>query len=236
LGYVAASAQSYSAEQEGVLDNLGIPIVGGLSWGLSAGINYSNFNGADKDFIFATAGTAYKPGIFISTYVHSRLAKHWSLKHELGYSYRQIEVHALDQQENLYATKLRMHYMDLNPASIHWSLRNWSIYAGPSLGMLLDAHTLVQDVAIASVAYKDHGIFGDPANDESQSRYLQKIDFALHSGLEYHMYAGLSMGLRHRQGLVDIFQYANTFTNEDTKVERIRVYNSSWDLYLAFTF
>jgi len=205
-----------------------------LRWGITAGANYYNLYGKDIDFIFAGSATTYKPSFHLGVFVESRLQHKLGLKHELLFNQRKVGVTLSAENEENYQSTMTRNYIDLMPASLTFQQGNLQLFAGPYISALLDAHLKRKDEH--GKWYKDKQIYGDGANDESESRYLQKLDFGLNLGMEYNIKDNLSLNVRYLHGFTDLFQYANSHSNESSKTNAIKIYNRGWMLSLGYRF
>lgn len=204
------------------------------TWGVQAGLNYDNLFGKEIDYIFATDQASYKLGFHAGLFVDSRLGKNFGLKQELILSQRRTSVFLSDEAEQVYSTNFNRTYLDLMPLNFNYEKSGFQIYVGPYVSALLAAHVNRKDED--GKFFKDKSIYGDPENEESESRYLQKFDFGLNIGLAYKLYNKYSIGLRYMHGFTDLFQYANSYTNEDTKTDNIKIYNRGFRLTCGFNF
>ena len=205
-----------------------------ISWGIKAGANSYNLYGKEIDFIFADAKTSYKPGFHLGIFVDSRLSSRFALKHELIFNQRRVAVSLAENDIENYKSSMMRNYIDLMPASITFQEGNFQLFAGPYISALLKANLRRKDEQ--GKWFKDPEIYGNGANDESESRYLQKFDFGLNMGIEYTLTHKLLLGTRYLHGFTDLFQYANSHSNESSKTNAIKVYNRGWMLSLGYRF
>lgn len=205
-----------------------------LQFGVKAGWSYNNLYGSDRNYIFASDKTQYQSGFHAGIFLDTRMSKHFGLKHELLFSQKRIGVSLTDMNDEAYKSKFTMSYLDLTPASLTFQAGDFQLYAGPYISALLNANVQRRDKN--GKMYKDKSIFGTPDDDETETHYLQKFDFGANLGLEYHFGSGLSIGARYTHGFTDIFQYANGYTNEDTKTDNIKIYNRGWMFSIGYTF
>jgi len=205
-----------------------------LRWGIKAGANYYNLYGKDIDFIFANQETLYKASFHIGLFVDTRLSNKFGLKHELLFNQRKVGVSLADDTEKIYESTMTRNYLDLMPASITFQQGGLQLFAGPYISALLGANVKRKDEN--GKWYADKDIYGDGANDESKTRYLQKLDFGLNLGMEYYFKNNLSLGARYLHGFTDLFQYANSYTQESSKTDAIKIYNRGWMLSCGYRF
>ncbi len=199
---------------------------GYVAFGIKAGYSIADIHGKDIDFIFANKQTknlsAFHAGIFLD----ANIGRFFSLKHELIINQRGAGVVLNDSLSGNYDSKLAMLYLDLFPISPTFHYKNFQLYAGPYVSVLMNAY--LQRKNTENRIYKDKSIFGEGGNDESEQKYLQKFDFGLNVGAEYQFPSGLLVGWRYNYGLTDIFQYANSFTFDDSKTNSIKIFNQSF--------
>lgn len=208
--------------------------IGNLQFGIKAGWNYSNLYGKEIDYVFADGKTEYQSGFHVGIFVDTRMSKYFGLKHELLFSQKRIGVSLTDANDEMYKSKLTTSYLDLMPASLTFQVGSFQLYAGPYISALLNAN--VQRIGENGNIYKDKSIFGTPDNDETETHYLQKFDFGANLGLEYRFDFGLSVGAKYTHGFTNIFQYANSYTNGDTKTDNIKIYNRGWMVSIGYAF
>lgn len=198
---------------------------GYVAFGIKAGYSNSNIYGKDIDFIFASKQTSHFSAFHAGIFADAKVGKFFSLKHELIINQRGAGVILNDSLLGDYDSKLAMLYLDLYPISPTFHYKNFQLYAGPYISMLVNAS--VQKKESNGTLYKDKSIFGEAGNNESEQQYLQKLDFGLNVGIEYQFSFGLLVGLKYTRGLTDIFQYANSYTFDDPKTGKIKIFNQS---------
>jgi hypothetical protein len=127
-----------------------------------------------------------------------------------------------------------MLYLDLFPFSPTFHIKGFQLYAGPYVSLLANAIILRKDEN--GNEYNDHSIFGTPNNFEDEQKYLQKFDFGVHAGIEYQFRFDLHLGAKYMHGFTDIFQYANSYTLEDTKTDAIKIFNQGFLFSIGYSF
>lgn len=203
-----------------------------MSWGVKAGVNFYNFYGKERDYIFASSATKFKPGFQAGVFVNTKIGKNLGLTHELMFNQRRVGVSYEDTANQNYNSVVNSSYIDLIPANISYQLSVFKFYAGPYVSMLVAANTKRKDENGNLV--RDSSIFGDAKNDESKSYYLQKFDFGMNLGIDYQLKNSFSIGLRYTHGFTDLFQNANSSANGNTKTDKIKIYNRGFMLSLAY--
>jgi hypothetical protein len=207
---------------------------GKVSFGITQGLSFSSLYGKEIGYVFAGNTADYAVGNHLGLIVNNRISKNFWLKHELFYNRRVTGVQLYDSINGRYDSKLKLIYLELQPANTTFHLKGFQVYAGPYISALLDAHIARKD--INGNLFNDHNIFGTPDNNESESKYLQKFDFGINAGVEYLLPIGLSIGAKYTHGLTDIFQYANSYTLGDTKNDNIKIYNRGFMISIGFVF
>lgn len=205
-----------------------------LRWGIKAGANYYNLYGKEIDFIFANKEATYKASFHVGAFVDTRLSNKFGLKHELLFNQRKVGISLLDATDKSYTSTMTRNYLDLMPASLTFQQGGLQLFAGPYISALLGANVKRKDEN--GKWYSDKEIYGDGANDESKTRYLQKLDFGLNLGMEYYFKNNLSLGARYLHGFTDLFQFANSYTHESSKTDVIKIYNRGWMLSCGYRF
>lgn len=105
------------------------------------------------------------------------------LSHELAFGQRNLGVTPKDSLFEDRSAKLRANYIDLFPASLSLKLHRFRLQAGPYVSALTSAS--LRGKGAQGNLIKEKSIFGDPVNDETQKRYLQKFDFGANLGGEF---------------------------------------------------
>jgi hypothetical protein len=196
---------------------------GKVTFGLKGGFTYGNLYGSETDYIFADSKTTYLPSFHAGIVVNSQVGKYFWLKHELLVNQRGAGVILNDSINGKFNSQIKMLYLDLFPISPTFHIKGFQIFTGPYVSLLTNATIKRKDQN--GNEYSDRSIFGDPKNFEEENKYLQKFDFGIHAGLEYQFPFGLFIGAKYMHGFTDIFQYANSYTLDDPKTDRIKIYN-----------
>lgn len=209
---------------------------GNVTFGLKAGYTHSNLYGNEIDYIFADSKTTALPSFHAGIVVNSQIGEYFWLKHELLLNQRGAGVSLNDSINGNYTSTLKMLYLDLYPISPTFHYKGFQIYAGPYVSAL--THASIQRKDENGKLFNDKSIFGDAGNSEGdgENKYLQKFDFGLNTGIEYQFPFGLLIGIKYNHGFTDIFQYANSYTNGDTKVDNIKIYNKALMVSLGYSF
>ncbi len=209
---------------------------GRVTLGIKAGYNQSNIYGNEIAYIFSDSKTQWLQGFHAGLMVNTQWNSYFWLKHELLFSTRGALVTLSDNLNSCYASKLRTYYVDLMPLSPCFHLSGMQIYAGPYVSVLTDA--FIQRKNESGAYVNDHSVFGTPDNRESENenKYLQKFDFGFNIGVEYQFKFGLLLGAKYIHGYTDLFQYANSYVNNDSKVDKIKIFNQSILISLGYSF
>ena len=208
--------------------------IGKVTFGLKAGYNISNLYGSEIDYIFADKQIDWVSGFHAGIVVNTQVNKYFWLKHELFFNQRGAGVMLNDSINGIYSSKMRTYYLDLYPISPTFHFKGFQLYAGPYFSALTVA-TIQRKDELGNF-YTDKSIFGDASNDESEKKYLQKFDFGINAGIEYQFPFGLLIGVKYTHGFTDVFQYANSYTLQDTKIDNIKIYNRSVLLSIGYVF
>jgi hypothetical protein len=209
---------------------------GSVTFGLKAGYTQGNFYGNEIDYIFAEGTTKWISGFHAGMLVNSKVSKYFWLKRELIFSQRGAVVTLFDSVNGNYSSKLKTYYLDLYPLNPTFHYKGFQLYGGPYISLL--THANIQRKNENGVLFNDKSIFGDAANSEAddENKYLQKFDFGMNFGIEYQFPSGLLIGAKYNHGFTDIFQYANSFTNGDTKTDNIKIYNRAFWVSVGYSF
>lgn len=205
-----------------------------VSFGIKAGLSYSTLYGKEIGYVFAENKATYEPGYHFGVIVDNKIGKKFWLKHELIFNQKIVGIKLSDSINDKYSSKLKMSYLELQPFNAAFQSKGFQVYAGPYISVLLGAQ--IQRKDNNGNIFTDHSIFGTANNNESENKYLQKLDFGINIGLEYQLPIGLSMGAKYTHGFTDIFQYANSYSNGNTKTDNIKIYNRGWMISVGYFF
>jgi hypothetical protein len=209
---------------------------GSVTFGLKIGYTHGNFYGNEIDYLFAEGTTNWISGFHAGMLVNSKVNKYFWLKHELIFSQRGAVVTLFDSLTGNYSSKLKTYYLDLYPLNPTFHYKGFQLYGGPYISLL--THANIQRKNENGVLFNDTSIFGDAANSEAddENKYLQKFDFGMNFGIEYQFPFGFFIGAKYNHGFTDIFQYANSYTNGDTKTDNIKIYNRAFWVSVGYSF
>lgn len=216
------------AQEELILPNLKT-----VRWGISAGLNYDHLSGKDMTYIFNKETSNYKAGFHAGVFVSNQVGKYFALKHELVFTQKRMGVELNDHQGEAYASTLTTNYINLNPVNLTFTIKGFHVFAGPYVGALIGANLQRKDAD--GVMFKDKSIYGGSDDDESDHKYLQKFDFGVQAGLEYHFKFKLFLGARFSQGLIPLFQYASS-NDSGVKKDRINIQNQGVNFTIGYSF
>lgn len=169
----------------------------------------------------------------VGIFLQNPLNKHFAFRHELNYIWKNFGVSLSDSVLGIYDTKLIAHYIELSPITLSFYSKGFSVFAGPYINALVSAHHKRLDSD--GKKYKDKTVFGRPDIDESEDKYMQKIDFGFTVGADYQFKCNVVLGLRFSQGAIDIYQYANSYELGDTR-HRIKIKNRGLGVFLGYVF
>lgn len=196
----------------------------GLTFGISGGINRTSLTGATIDSLSANGFQKNATGQIIGITLDNKISKHFGLKHELFYTRQLITIKIDDEINPEFKSKFKRQYVDIFPVSPGFYYRGLQVYAGPYLGLLLNAS--VQHKDADGNIYTDTSVYGNGAASEN---YSQKMDAGFVAGLNYELPNGLTIGGRFIRGFVPIIENANT-------KQQWKIYNESFFVTLGYTF
>jgi hypothetical protein len=204
-----------------------------VTFGLLAGYSISDLYGSDIDYIFSDSKTYKFQSFHVGMLVNSQVGKYFWFKHVLLLNQKGTHAYLSDSTNGKYGTTLKMLYIDLYPIAPTFYLNGLQIFSGPYISALLNAS--IQRKDNQGNMFVDESIFGNPGNNESndKNKYLQKVDFGFSLGIEYQFSFGLLIGIKYNLGLMDIFQYANSYTFNDSKLDKIKIYNRGFMISLG---
>ncbi|MCX7743101.1 MAG: PorT family protein [Flavobacteriales bacterium] len=209
--------------------------IGRISWGIKGGYTLSNLWGDEIDYIFQNPQTKWQHGFHAGIHVNSMLKKFFWLKHEIAFTTKGAQVNRWDSLNNqVYESNFKTYYLDVYPISPTFHAYGFQISAGPYISALLAA-TIQKRDSIGNL-YTDHSIYGSANNFEEKEKYLQKFDFGVHGSVEYLFKFGLFFHVRYNLGLIDIFQFANSYTLQDSKNTPIKIYHQYFQFSIGYNF
>ncbi|MCS7004209.1 MAG: PorT family protein [Cytophagales bacterium] len=210
-----------------------MPYAGKTTFGMKAGYTLSTLYGKEIEYIFAE-NTAQPVGRWHAGICFtSRLTPRFWLMHELLFSQRGSRVSFLNKNAEKYSSFFRTSYLDFYPANLVFNFRGLQLYSGIYTSLLLHATAERQDDN--NHLYKE-SFFGSGGENEQNQKYLQKFDFGANIGLKYEFPFRLSLEIRYAHGIVDIFQYANSYTFEDNKNSAIQIFHRFIMISAGYTF
>ncbi|TRX37941.1 PorT family protein [Flavobacterium sp. ZT3R18] len=196
-----------------------------ITFGISGGMNWSTLRGSDIDSLSTGGASKGSISAVIGITLDNKTTKHFGLKHELFYSRRLTTVEMNDAINPIFTSSLRRQYLDLFPASPTFYYKGFQLYAGPYLGILLNAS--IQRKDDDGNLYTDKTFFG---SSESSGGYSQKMDAGIVMGLNYELPNGLNFGARCIRGFVPLIENANT------QEEQWKIYNQSFFVTMGYKF
>ena len=196
----------------------------GLTFGVSGGLNWTSLTGKNINNLSNEGYQKSSIGQTIGITLDNNISKYFGLKHELFYSRRFILIKIDDEINPEFTSKFKREYIDIFPASPSFYYKGFQVYAGPYLGMLLNASLQHKDVN--GNTYTDKSIYG---TGEVTSNYSQKMDVGFVAGLNYELPNGLNFGARFIRGFVPLLENANT-------KQQWKIYNESLFVTMGYTF
>lgn len=192
---------------------------------IKAGYLQTDLRGSNVDMLSFDGETKSLNSYMIGLEYNSEISRFISLKHELNFKANGAELKLNDDINGTYNSTLKMNSLELQPINLAFRYRWIQIYVGPYASALINANITRKDEN--GNKYKDKSIFGEPDEETTENKYLQKIDFGITTGLLFEFNKTISVGIRYNHGLAPIFD--NT-----TEQKSIKIYNQSWGVVLGY--
>lgn len=196
----------------------------GLTFGISAGINGSSLNGQNVDSLSTGGAPKSLTGQTIGITLDNKISKYFGLKHEVFYSRKLMSLQLNDTINGDYKSKFKRQYIELFPVSPAFYYKGIQLFAGPYIGILLNASLQRKDAD--GNLYTDTSLYG---NGTTPSKYSQKMDAGFTAGLNYEFSNGIRLGGRYIKGFVPLIENANT-------KPQWKIYNESFFVTIGYTF
>lgn len=196
----------------------------GITFGISGGINWTSLTGRDIDSLSNDGSQKSLIGQSIGITLDNKTSKYFGLKHELFYCQRIMSIKIDDGINPEFSSKFKRQYIDIFPVSPTLYYKGLQVYAGPYLGVLLNASIQRKDAD--GNLYTDKSIYG---SGEASSNYSQKMDAGFVAGLNYEFKNGINLGGRFIRGFVPIIENANT-------KQQWKIYNESFFITIGYRF
>jgi hypothetical protein len=205
------------------------------SFGLIAGFTQASIYGNQIDSLSSNGKSSAIPGFHVGLTANSMLGKYFWLKHAIIFTQKGAGIFLHDSANGTYSTTLRTMYLDLFPVNPTFHYKGFQVYAGPYLGILLDANLRKKN---ANGSFEnDRSIYGSGYNNQSGSRYLQKIDFGFNVGLEYEFKCGFNVGVRYTRGYAELIDWAQSITVRPlTDPTKINIYTQYINVSVGYSF
>jgi len=205
------------------------------SFGIIAGFTQASIYGSQIDSLSSNGKSSAIPGFHVGLTANSMLGKYFWLKHALILTQKGAGISLSDPANGTYNTTLRTTYLDLFPINPTFHYKGFQVYAGPYLGILLDANLRKKN---ANGSFEnDRSIYGSGQNNQSNSKYLQKIDYGFNVGLEYEFKCGFNIGVRYTRGYAEILDWAQSVTvrpvSSPTKID---IYSQFINVSIGYSF
>ncbi|MBF7093293.1 PorT family protein [Flavobacterium sp. ALJ2] len=195
-----------------------------FTFGISGGTNWSSLKGKDIDNLSSDGSSKRTIGHSIGITLDNKTSNYFGLKHELFNSQRVTTIRIDDEINPEFDSKFKRQYIDLFPASPTLYYKGFEVYAGPYLGLLLNASVKRKDEN--GNTYTDKIIYG---TGQSSGNYSQKMDAGFIVGLNYALPNGINIGARYTRGLVPILE------NSESK-HQWKIYNESFFVTIGYKF
>ncbi|MHC5201016.1 porin family protein [Myroides sp. LJL119] len=197
---------------------------------LKGGWLNSTIFGADKDILSANNKIDSYNAFMVGFSVDNAFNKYWGLKHELFYQNYGAKFEK-QQDSQVFQADLRMHGIRVNPISVSYNVYGFQVYLGPYVNILLNSWVTALDEQ--GNKYKDHHIFGTSEDDQSNSDYLQKMDYGGVLGISYTFRSRFSLGIQYSRGFASLFDNSNSYENDQRA--NIKIYNSNFGVFLGYS-
>lgn len=195
-----------------------------LTFALSGGINWSSLTGKDLENLSSGGSTKSVIGQTLGITLDNKTATYFGLKHEIFYSLRITTIRINDETNPIFDSKFKRQYIDLFPISPSFYYKGFEIYAGPYVGLLLNASVQRKDEN--GNTYTDKTIYG---TGEATANYSQKMDAGVVTGLNYVLPNGIGIGARYIRGFVPIVEDASS-------LHQGKIYNESFFVTIGYKF
>lgn len=205
-----------------------------VNFSVKAGWINSTLKGDDLNFLSTDGKVKNKNSFLVGLAVDNPVGRKFSLKHELIYQNHGADFNR-ELDGNTLKAELDMHSLRIHPISLAYRIKNFQVFAGPYLNVLLDASITALDEN--GQRYKDHDIFGTETEDQEEGHFLQNANIGFLAGVEYHFDFGGVLGFQYARGLASIFDNSNTydiFGPEGPK--ELKIYNQTLSLYVGYKF
>jgi hypothetical protein len=196
---------------------------GMVSLGVKGGFNKPQLRGSDVSSSFTSPTSDMFTNFLVGLSATSQTGKYIWIKHDIFFAKRYITTQMTDVVNGNYASQFKRHYIDIYPISPTFHFKGFQLFAGPYLGILLDAS--VQRKNAQGQLY-DASIYGNPTQN---SGYAQKFDFGYVLGIEYEFNFGINVGFRYTRGFIPVIENAASQT-------QLNIFNDFTSLTLGYTF
>lgn len=196
----------------------------GLTFGIRGGLNGSLLNGQNIDSLSTGGAPKSLTGQTIGITLDNKISKYFGLKHEVFYSRKLMSLQLNDTLNGDYKSKLKRQYIELFPVSPAFYYKGIQLFAGPYIGILLNAS--IQHKDADGKLYTDRSFYG---NGTAPSQYSQKMDAGFVTGINYEFSNGFNLGGRYIRGFVPLIENANT-------KEQWKIYNDSFFITIGYNF
>nr|WP_314498535.1 outer membrane beta-barrel protein [uncultured Chryseobacterium sp.] len=197
---------------------------GEITFGFVGGINRSSLIGSDVDSLSNGGSPKNSNGTVFGMTIDNKMSKYFGLKHELFYSRKNVTLQLSDTGNGAFSSKFKRQYIELFPASATLYYKGIQLYAGPYIGILLNAS--IQRKDDEGILYTDKSIYGSA---RALGKYSQKMDFGFVAGINYQLANGFNIGARYIQGFVPVI--------ENTSIaQQWKIYNKNYFVTVGYTF
>ncbi|MCC9074489.1 PorT family protein [Flavobacterium sp. F-65] len=195
-----------------------------FTFGISAGTNWSSLTGKDIESLSSDGAAKSAIGQTIGITLDNKTATYFGFKHELFYSRRSTTITIDDGVNPEFDSWFKRQYIDLFPVSPTLYYKGIEVYAGPYLGLLMNASVQRKDEN--GNTYTDKTIYGTA---EATGNYSQKMDAGFVAGLNYGLPNGINIGARYSRGFVPILE-------DSESKHQLKIYNESFFVTIGYKF
>ena len=196
-----------------------------VSFGLKAGYAAFTLRGSGLSAISPAGMPRQLSGDHFGAEVNTGFSAHFSLKHEVSVVQEGAFVKMEDNEEKAFDSKFRSVYLNIAPISPTFKMGGFQVFAGPYLGLLIQASIQRKDES--GNLYTDKRIFGDP---NQEGGYAQKMDAGFLGGLGYEFKNGINISARYIHGMTAVLEHTENTGGQD------KIFNRGFSVSLGYSF
>lgn len=193
--------------------------------GIKAGYTTSSLYGRDLSLLSTGGNTSPLGGMFAEIIANTKFNTHFGLKSGLSIVQSGGTLQLQDGTASQpFRSKFKSTYLIIQPFSPALYIKGIHLYAGPYVGVLINAS--IERKAADGGSYADKSIFG---SSTSPGGYRQKMDAGMIVGLEYEFRKSITIGASYRRGLVSVM--------EDARLQnQWKIYNQQFSFSIGYNF